>query len=264
MRRRVGALKLAAACIVAVCSAVAVAGSPTVLSPSLYYLFPAEGVQVDVQTLSQAVQSAGYAVVSFSGDTAMASRGPVPAAGDVAALLAEDHVLVLDGDRFVLHSKLPGVLYSLRPEANGMELVVSTAQETPAFDALSAIFEELQGLGILGMDIDLEAAQSFSATSLKGPAAPPGVALDSALYDLVVARDWFSYATEKGVPLLGLRIEVVAELAAGATFPVAFAPYVVSETDRLRKLVLPIDQLVPLAKEGAIGYVRLPLHPVAP
>ncbi len=264
MRRRVGALKWAASCIVVVCSAVAVAGSPAVLSPSLYYLFPAEGVQVDVQTLSQAVQSAGYVVIVFSGDTATASRGSVPAQGDVAAFLDESHVFVLDGDRFLLHSELSGISYTLRPEASGMELVVSTTQETPAFDALGAILEELQSLGILGMNLDLESARSFSATSLKGPAAPPGVALDSALYDLVVAQDWFSYAAAKGIALSGLRIEVVAELAAGAVFPEAFTPYVVSETDRLMKLILPIDQLVPLAKEGAIGYVRLPLHPVAP
>ncbi|MCX6094319.1 MAG: hypothetical protein NTY63_05785 [Candidatus Bipolaricaulota bacterium] len=264
MRRRVSALKWAATCVAVVCSAVAVAGSPTVLSPSLYYLFPAEGVRTDVQTLSQAAQSAGYVVITFSGDTATAFRDSKPAEGDIAALLGEAHVLVLDGDRFLLHSELSGISYSLRPAAKGMELVISTEQDTTVFDALAAIFGELQDLGVLGMNIDLEAAQSFSATSLKGPVAPPGVALDSALYDLVVARDWFSYATDKGVPLSGLRIEVVAELAAGATFPEAFAPYVVSETDRLMKLVLPIDQLVPLAKEGAIGYVRLPLHPVAP
>jgi hypothetical protein len=264
MRRRVGALKWAAACVAVVCAAVAVAGSPTVLSPSLYYLFPAEGVRADVQTLSQAVQSAGYVVITFSGNTATASRGPVPAEGGVTTLLSEDHVLVLDGDRFVLRSKLAGISYSLRPEANGMELVVSTAQETPVFEALAAIFGELQSLGILGINIDLEATQSFSATSLKGPATPTGVALDSALYDLVVAEDWFSYASAKGIALLGLQIEVVVERAAGAALPEAFLPYVISETDRLTKLVLPMDQLVPLAKEGAIGYVRLPLSPVAP
>ena len=61
MRSQSCALRWAAACMAVVCSAVAVAGSPTVLSPSLYYLFPAEGVTTDVQTVSQAVQSAGLA-----------------------------------------------------------------------------------------------------------------------------------------------------------------------------------------------------------
>ncbi|MDD5264734.1 MAG: hypothetical protein PHU43_07835, partial [Candidatus Bipolaricaulis sp.] len=91
-----------------------------------------------------------------------------------------------------------------------------------------------------------------------------GVALDSVLYDLVVAEDWFAYASAKGIALVGLSIEVVAEKVAGAAFPEGFMPYVVSETERLTKLVLPIDRLVALAKESTIGYVRMPLSPVAP
>lgn len=264
MRRKLGAFQWAAACVVAVLSAVAVAGTPTALSPSSYYLFPAEGVVATVQTLSQAVQSAGYVVITFSEGAATAVRGSAVVSGDLEALLGEDHVLVVDGDRFVLHSELPGISYSLRPESQGMELVVSTAQEMPVFEALAAVFLDLQGLGVLGVNLDLEAVQSFSATSLKGPATPAGVALDSSLYALVVAEDWFAYARAKGIPLSGLRLEVVAELVPGGTFPEAYATFVTSQTEQLVKLIVPIDRLVPLAKEGAIGYVRLPLRPVAP
>jgi hypothetical protein len=264
MRRRVGTLKWAAAWAVVVCSAVTAIGNTRALSPSLYYLYPAEGVQADVQTLSQTAKSAGYAVVLFSDGSATTFRGAEPTAQSVSSLLAENHVLAVDGERFVLHSEVAGVAYSLRPAADGAELVISPTQETPVIEALAAVFQELQMLGILGLGIDLESVQSFPVGSLKGPAVPAGVALDSALYDLVVAEDWFAYADAKGIVLFGLGIEVVAEKLAGVAFPEAFVPCIVSETDRLAKLVLPIDQLVPLAKQGGVGYVRLPLQPVAP
>lgn len=264
MGAKIRVLKWSAAVGLVVVLAVGVGAMPDILLPSQYYLFPVEGLEAGVQTVSEAVQTAGYVVIRFSGNSATALRGFVAAEGDVAALLREDHVLVVDGDRFVLRSKLPGITYSLRPAGNGTELVVSTSEETPVFEALAAIFGELQSLGILGMDIDLEAVQSFSAASLKGPATPAGVALDSVLYDLVVAEDWFAYASAKGIALVGLSIEVVAEKVAGAAFPEGFMPYVVSETERLTKLVLPIDRLVALAKESTIGYVRMPLSPVAP
>jgi hypothetical protein len=245
-------------------SAVGATGSPDALSPSLYYIFPCEGLQADAQTLSETAQAAGYAVVLFSDGNATTLRGTESTTQSVSSLLVESRVLVVDGERFVLHSVVAGVAYALRPAVGGAELVISPTQEIPVIDALAAVFSELQTLGILGLAIDLESVQSFPADSLKGPAVPVGIALDSVLYDLVVARDWFAYADAKGIVLFGLEIEVVAEKLAGAAFPAAFVPYIVSETDRLAKLVLPIDQLVPLAKESAIGYVRLPLQPVAP
>ncbi len=264
MRRKIGTLRWLAACIVVAGSAIVATGSPSVLSPALYYLFPAEGVEADIQTLSETACAAGYVVITFSGETVNAVRGTETAQGDLNALLAEDHVLVLDGDRFLLHAALSGVSYTLRPAAGAMELVVSAAEETPTLEALAAIIADLQALGIPAMNIDLASSQSFSATSLKGPAVPPGIALDSTLYDLVVAADWFAYAASKGIRLSGLRIEVVMEKVAGSAFPSAFVPFLISETDRLAKLILPIDQLLPLAKDSAVGSVRLPLQPVAP
>ena len=264
MRGRAGAVRCAVAVAVVMGCAVGGVGEGSLLLPSLYYLFPAEGLQANAQTLSQTAQSAGFAVVLFSDGSATTLRGAEPTTQSFSSLLAENHVLAVDGERFVLHSEVAGVAYSLRPAAGGTELVISPTQEIPIIEALAAVFDELQTLGILGLAIDLEAVQSFPVGSLKGPAVPMGVALDSALYDLVVAEDWFVYADAKGIVLSGLEIEIVAEKVAGATFPEAFVPYIVSETDRLAKLVLPLDQLVPLAKEGGVGYVRLPLQPVAP
>ena len=264
MRGRTGAVRCAVAVAVVVGCAVGGLGEGSLLLPSLYYLFPCEGLQANAQTLSQTAQSAGFAIVLFSDGNATTFRGADPTTQSVSSLLAESRVLAVDGDRFVLHSEVAGVAYSLRPAAGGAELVISPTQETAVIDALAAVFSELQTLGILGLAIDLESVQSYPAESLKGPAVPTGVALDSVLYDLVVARDWFAYADAKGIVLFGLEIEVVVEKLAGAAFPDAFVPYIVSETDRLAKLVLPIEQLVPLAKESAIAYVRLPLQPVAP
>ena len=68
----------------------------------------------------------------------------------------------------------------------------------------------------------------------------------------------------KGLALLGLDIEVVAEKLPGGTLSAALAAYVASESRRVAELILPIEQLMALAQSNAVGVVRLPYVPVAP
>ncbi len=245
------------------CFGLAAFGSSEMLDPAQYYIFPMGDVVVEVQSLSQAAQAAEYAVITYSGNTIVALQGTSPATENIESLLASPSLLVLDGQRFYLHAEGPMLAYTMRPAAGGIELVVSPSEEIGTVDALTSILVELEGLGIQSSDIDLS-CMAFPKESLKGPAVPEGVALDSVLYGLVVAEDWFQYASMKGLTLLGLSIEIVAEKIPGGTLPEAFASYVDSETEQLARLILPIDQLVPLAKLESIGYVRLPYRPVAP
>jgi hypothetical protein len=116
------------------------------------------------------------------------------------------------------------------------------------------------------MDVDLDGYRTFARNALKGPAAPQDLAakLDYVLYGLGIAEDWFAYASQKGLALLGLHIEVVVEKIPGGTLPATFSADILAETSTVASLVVPVDQLASLARSTGVGYVRLPYVPVAP
>jgi hypothetical protein len=87
------------------------------------------------------------------------------------------------------------------------------------------------------------------------------VAIDSNLYNLMIAPDWFTAAEEMNVARTGLCVSVVAEKVPTGAIPESLKPYVVSETDALAKLLLPIEDLLSLASDSAIGYLRPPYKP---
>ena len=68
----------------------------------------------------------------------------------------------------------------------------------------------------------------------------------------------------KGLALLGLGVDVVAEKLPGGTLSAALAAYAVSESRQVAELILPIEQRMALAQSNAVGVVRLPYVPVAP
>jgi hypothetical protein len=257
--------------LVGVLAALAIGGfavvgwaSPGLLEPTQYYLFPVGQIGINVQSLSETAKAEGFAVITFNGNTAIATVGNDSAVDPVDVLLTRDQYFVIDGDHFYLHSAAGQFSYSIRPAGDGHELVLSPTVELSEVDALTTLISDLQALGIQGMDIDLASVQSFPADSLKGPAVPSGLALDSDLYDLTVAEDWFAYAASKGMDLLGLEIEVVVEKVAGGVLPSPFSNLVASETDQLASLIVPIDEIQALAGLASVSYVRLPYRPVAP
>ena len=91
-----------------------------------------------------------------------------------------------------------------------------------------------------------------------------GRPLESTLYGLTVAEDWGAYARVKGITLVGLRADVVVEKLPGQVLPEEFRAFLVTETEQLAKLLLPVDLMVALAKSSAVGYVRLPYQPAIP
>ena len=68
----------------------------------------------------------------------------------------------------------------------------------------------------------------------------------------------------KGLALLGLDVDVVAEKLPGGTLSAALAAYAVSESRQVAELILPIEQRMALAQSNAVGVVRLPYVLVAP
>lgn len=266
MRRMRFAARGAALAFVAALS-IAAAGDAVTLDTQSYYTFPVGDLAVNLETLSASAAANGYAVLAFSGNTVAVIRGtdsPTDTVGSM--LLTADRLLVLDGDRFYLRADGTAMSYALRPADGGLELVVSPKTSIELYEALTSILVELQDVGIVGMDVDLGGYRAIVRNPFKGPAQPQDLSatLDYALYGLVVAEDWFAYASQKGIALLGLRLEVVLEKIPGASVPASFASEIVSETERLASLVLPVDRIMSLARSAGVGYVRLPYVPVAP
>ena len=236
---------------------------PATFSSTHYYILSLGEMSIDLSILTETAQSAGYSIIQYDGDSASAYQGSETAAIDVATALADDSVLLIDSSRFYLREIGETYTFTVRPAEIGYELVIKPSQELSINETLASILMGLQQIGILGNEVNLEFA-AFAKADLTGPAAPAGVFIDSTLYGLTVAEDWFAFATAKGLTQVGLRVEIVAEKVPGGELAAEFIDYVVEETDSLVKLLLPINELLTLAKSTSIGYVRLAYQPSVP
>ena len=265
--RRMHLMVKGAVLALVVALAVAATGGAVTLDPQTYYCFSVGNLAVGIQTLSVAAAEGGFDVLAYSDNTVSVLHAAQTAPGNVQqVLLSSDHLLVVDGDRYYLRVNGATISYAIRPASLGLELIVSSKGSIDLFEALTSVLVELQDVGIVGMDVDLDGYRTFARNALKGPAAPQDLAakLDYVLYGLVVSEDWFAYASQKGLALLGLRIEVVVEKIPGGTLPATFSADMISETNTAASLVVPVDQLASLARSTDVGYVRLPYVPVVP
>lgn len=228
-----------------------------------YYLLSLGRVAADIESIRQAAQSSGYSVIAYSGDSVQTYRGAETLGTDPGAVLSDERLLVVDSGRFLLRESGEGFVFAVRPVEIGYELVIDPQQDLAMSDVLGSVLIALQSMGILGNEASLD-VQAYVKDDPKGPQPPAGVAIESTLYSLLVARDWFGYAASKGLSLVGLRVEVVAELVPGAALAEPFVSFVVEEAEGRAKLLLPIDQLLVLARSDAVGYVRTPYHPSVP
>lgn len=240
--------------MLAACFAVAQDDPAATLAASHYYIFSLGEMSVDTAALVGATQSSGYAVIRYVDD--------VPD-GNLQTTLSMQKFLLVDGDRAYLRQAEDAYEFTVRPSAAGYELVVNPSEDVILTDALGAILVTLQNIDMVGNEVNLE-YEAFSKADLKGPAAPEGVFLESTLYGLMVAEDWFAYASSHGLTLVGLRVEVVAEKLPGAALESPFSPFVTEESASLAKLLLPIDQLTALASSPSVGYVRTAYQPAVP
>jgi len=236
---------------------------PTTFTATHYYILSLGEMSVDLSTLIQTTQSSGHSVIQYEGGIATVYRDGEVDDINVAEALADEYVLLVDGSRFYLREIGEAYTFTVRPAETGYELVINPQQDLSINDTLASILMALQQIGILGNDVNLEFA-SFAKADLKGPAPPTGVFIESTLYGLTVAEDWFAYATAEVLTQVGLRVEIIAEKVPGGVLDTEFVDYVVEETVSLVKLLLPIDELLALAKSSSIGYVRIAYQPVVP
>jgi hypothetical protein len=225
-----------------------------------YYLLSIGTIDLPMPSLVQSAQGQGFAVIVRDGGTMSAYRGTRATQESEDALLGADSLLYVDGATFLLRVKGQTIDYTVRPGESGYALVLDPHEDLPLAQTVGTILGALQQLGIVGSEVDMTFT-SFAKGLEKDPEPPAGVAIDSGLYALCVAPDWFATAKAKGFTRVGLRVEVVAEKLPGASLPEAYSPYVESETDALAKVLLPIEKLVDLAQSSGVGYVRPPYQP---
>jgi len=228
-----------------------------------YYILSLGKIELDLDGLVQTAKSGGFSVIAYEGESPAVYRGQELVNRSVEEALSDERILVVDVGRFYLRTASAEYTYAVRPAVEGYELVLSPFQDLAIAETLSSVLMSLQEIGIVGDSVDLEFSP-FVKNDLKGPPPPTGVALESTLYRLVIAEDWFQHSVDNSLTMIGLRVEVVAEKLPGNSLPERFAPFVVEETEQLAKLLLPIDELIPLAGSNSIGYVRMPYQPVVP
>ncbi len=228
-----------------------------------YYLLSLGHVAADTASIRQTAQSSGFSIIAYDANSVEAYRGGIAVATAPESVLSDERLLVVDGGQFLLRASDDGFGYTVRPSESGYELVIDPQQDLAIGDVLGTVLISLQELGILGNQLSL-AIDTYAKDDPKGPAPPDGIAIDSTLYGLRVARDWFGYATAKGLAMTGLRIEVIAEMLPGAALSAGFTAYVVEQAEGLVKLSLPVDRLLALAGAFEVAYLRPPYRPSVP
>jgi len=252
--------------IVLMLSAVSVVAADTATSfaEDQYYILSLGPLAAEVDSIRTTAQTAGFSVIAYDGNIPQAFRAGLESPLDGAnSVLSDERLLLVDGDRLFLRQIGEQFTFTVRRSETAYELVVDPHEDLPISDVLGTVLGILQPLGILGNEANVD-IQAYAKDDLKGPAAPSDAAMESTLYGLRVARDWFAHAAAKQLELIGLRVEVVAEMVPDASLEATFEPYVVEDAIGLIKFSLPIDQLLPLARSAAVAYLRPPYRPSIP
>jgi len=229
-----------------------------------YYIIPMGLISMDLPSLTEAARGLGYTVIVRGADEVTAYRGGLPTEEGEEELLGDRPLLYIDRGDVLLAFSGSDFDYTLRPSEAGHELVIVPHIPVAQGAAFGIALSQLYGLGIVGSTMGGDAPVAYEKDPIKGPPPPEGVPIDSDIYGLVVASDWFSAAATRGIDRDGLRIAVVAEKLEAATVPPAFRPFVIDETDALVRLLAPIHRIVELAGSGAFRLVRVAYEPQPP
>ncbi|MGB9758201.1 MAG: hypothetical protein ACPLRP_07385 [Candidatus Bipolaricaulaceae bacterium] len=200
--------------------------------------------------LPERAQTLSIPIARFSPETGVLS---FVGAKNEEELRQSNAFLFLDGDFFLLAIREGEWTTILRGKAQAAELVLLG----PGAPENLSSFALLQALGLLPSGM-VELVQKEIPG--KPPAPPEGTKLDPILWALVSHPDWFGFAKAQGIERVGIRVRVVAELA--APLPQEWEPFIRSSTDPLAELLIPIPLLPELGRDPAVKLVRPPYEPV--
>ncbi len=208
-----------------------------------------------VQGLLTKAQQLGIPTLSYT------ERGPVLyGVQSESELLSSERYLIYDPPYFLLSVQTDSSLAVLRGDGSRAELISLGKGGNLALPP-QELLELLDQLGLLpsGQTVELRAVD----LPLKLPAVPEGVKLDAELWGLIGYPDWLGFARDHGLELKGIRVHVVVERT--AALPEKYEPYIISSSDGLVEMFLPIPLLSELGRDPAVKLVRPPHmpHPAA-
>ena len=108
------------------------------------------------------------------------------------------------------------------------------------------------------------ASSEAAGSSLPTRKPPPEAAhLESVLYQLTQADDVAVFARQRAIDLIEGRVRVIVELNEGSVLDMGAGAVIESRYRNLVRVLVPIDQLLPLSQRKGVRFVRLPQKPVA-
>lgn len=174
---------------------------------------------------------------------------------DESELLAAETYLIYDPPYFLLSLQTDSTRAVLRGSEQAE--MITGGRTDVLVPPPESFFDLLAALGLLpeGQTIELEAKD----VPLKLPRTPEGSKLDPVLWALVGHPDWIGFARDYALERVGLRVRVVVEKQ--GELAASFEPYIVSSSDGLAELLLPIPLLSALGEDPAARAVRPPYIP---
>ncbi len=179
--------------------------------------------------------------------------------------------LYVDAGLFLVRMDEPKLFFNVRPLVGSAaasaagpppqyEIVVNPKVNLEAKEAEDLIVGKLLQLSVLESAIPL----SFELLRLQSKPKPTGgLPLDSTLFALTQAPDWHLFAARNNIELSGIRARVLIELKTPDAQLQGTANVIIlarSASGLLRALVL-IPELIEVAKDPAVKFVRLPSRP---
>ena len=110
-------------------------------------------------------------------------------------------------------------------------------------------------------DVLLASGASYSKPKASKP--QQALKLESALYQLTQATDTETFARLRAIDLIEGRVRVIVELDEGGVLDTGAGAVIESRYQNLVRVLVPIDQLLPLSQQTGVRFVRLPQRPVA-
>lgn len=171
--------------------------------------------------------------------------------------------LYVDGNLFLI--RIDEVAYKLitRPkdEAN-LEIIIAPKQDITTKEAEEQIIAKLLQLGVICSCKPLALAFEPLLFPQEKLAPPEGVKIDSLLYKLTLAPDWHEFAETNGFELFGLRVKIIIELVSPEEkLQGDYKLILEARSDSLIRARVLVNELVNLAKDPAVKFVRLPYKP---
>lgn len=132
------------------------------------------------------------------------------------------------------------------------------ASPRPSYALLSGFFSFF--LVVTASHASSEAAGSSPSTRKPSSEA---ARLESVLYQLTQTDNVEAFARQRAIDLVDGRVRVIVEIDTGGVLDMGAGVVMESRYQNLVRVLVPIDQLLPLSQQMGVRFVRLPQRPVA-